>query len=332
LLNGGVLFSPARCDADAIAPAPLDGPALPVAVVDGSAGGPCDTVAVVAAYSPSPGAPALGSAYPSGGDAKGGAAFERASFTREIVIIVVLPPSPAPPPPHGPERGPYRPAGPGAERPPVGPDLGAAAAQAGASRGDGAAFEAPADSGGTTATAEQRPAPDTVPGAAANGTLSAWAVASAALATSLVVPHEVSLPSSAVVRQRVGEGSTVTAAAHREPAAAPVEPESPGSGGQPSADSERPAAAAPLPRAIELLAEGVTLGATALERAVQALAEPLDPAGGGLSGVLPWLGLSSWVVAAVLAGEAARRSLTRRAAPAPALPGGLTGLLPEAES
>jgi hypothetical protein len=88
-----------------------------------------------------------------------------------------------------------------------------------------------------------------------------------------------------------------------------------------------PGALAALPLAQGLLAEGAVIGAGAAGRAVNALTEPLLTAEGGSSAFLYWVGCSSWVVAAALACEAARRSWRRRTAlaSAPSLP-------PEADS
>jgi hypothetical protein len=100
----------------------------------------------------------------------------------------------------------------------------------------------------------------------------------------------------------------------------------PGGPGESAADTR--AIALPPPKG--LLVEGVTVGAAAAERAVQALAEPILAAGDGPADLLYWAGLSSWVAAAALACEGARRYWQRRAAqPAPALAS--SDLLPEAD-
>jgi hypothetical protein len=87
-----------------------------------------------------------------------------------------------------------------------------------------------------------------------------------------------------------------------------------------------PGALAALPLAQGLLAEGVALGAGAAGRAVNALTEPLSAAEGGSGAFLYWVGVSSWVAAAALACEGARRSWRRRTALAAA-----AGLPPEAD-
>jgi hypothetical protein len=88
------------------------------------------------------------------------------------------------------------------------------------------------------------------------------------------------------------------------------------------------ALAASLPAARGLLAEGATCAVSAVGRAVEALAEPLRTEAGGTAGLLYWVGFSSWVVAAALACEGARRSRRR---PTLALPATTAALPPEAD-
>jgi hypothetical protein len=64
---------------------------------------------------------------------------------------------------------------------------------------------------------------------------------------------------------------------------------------------------ASAPQVATLLTEGVSLGVTVLERAVGALAEPMLDAASAPHNVLYWVGVSSWVAAAALAGETLRR-------------------------
>jgi hypothetical protein len=73
------------------------------------------------------------------------------------------------------------------------------------------------------------------------------------------------------------------------------------------------------PQAAGLLTDAVFSGLATLERAVQNLTEPVAGAAPSGAALLYWLGLSSWLVAGVLAWEAFRRC---RVAPAPALLGG----------
>jgi hypothetical protein len=79
---------------------------------------------------------------------------------------------------------------------------------------------------------------------------------------------------------------------------------------------------ASVPQVATLLTEGVSLGVTALERAVRALAEPMLDAGGAPHDVLYWMGVSSWLVAAALAGETVRRRLPQFQTTVPSLFGG----------
>jgi hypothetical protein len=78
------------------------------------------------------------------------------------------------------------------------------------------------------------------------------------------------------------------------------------------ADQVAAALAASLPAARGLLAEGATVAVGAVERAVEALANPLQVVEGGSSSALYWVGASAWVVAAALACEGARRSWRRQ--------------------
>jgi hypothetical protein len=100
-------------------------------------------------------------------------------------------------------------------------------------------------------------------------------------------------------------------------------PESPKKGPVLLGPPNEPAAnigAAALPPGKGLLVEGAALGVTAVGRAVGALVEPMLSAGSGSTDLLFWLGVSSWVAAAALACEGARRCWLRRPAqPAPAL-------------
>jgi hypothetical protein len=99
--------------------------------------------------------------------------------------------------------------------------------------------------------------------------------------------------------------------------AAADQPPSPRQGPSPPADQGMPmpdALAASLPLARGLLVEGVALGVGRVECAVQALTEPLLTAEGSSAVFLYWAGFSSWVVAAAMACEAARRSWRRRPA------------------
>ncbi|HEX5271363.1 MAG TPA: hypothetical protein VFW33_12780 [Gemmataceae bacterium] len=88
------------------------------------------------------------------------------------------------------------------------------------------------------------------------------------------------------------------------------------------------ALAASLPLAQGLLAEGATVAVGAVERAVEALTDPLRAVEGGSAGLLYWVGCSSWVAAAALACEGARRAWRRR----PALAAAPSDLTPEGDS
>jgi hypothetical protein len=116
-----------------------------------------------------------------------------------------------------------------------------------------------------------------------------------------------------------GAADVAVGAEPRLPHKAPLLPAGPGA-------RVPDALAAALPLAHGLLAEGVALGAGAAERAVNALTEPLLAAEGESGAFLYWVGFSSWVVAAALACEGARRSWRRRTALAAA-----AGLPPEGD-
>jgi hypothetical protein len=176
------------------------------------------------------------------------------------------------------------------------------------------------------------PAPEAVPTGAANTpiahgpeplALSGYSLGSLMGSASAVM-------SSFVVRTWAGEVTVPLLTGGRDAISEPNPLASREHGALASADQDEHGgeAPAPLPQAAGLLTEGVTLGATALERAVEALTEPLGSVDSGSAGALYWLGCSSWLVAAALACEAARRTLPRR--PADALPR-LANLLPEGE-
>ena len=63
------------------------------------------------------------------------------------------------------------------------------------------------------------------------------------------------------------------------------------------------------PQVAPLLTEGVSMGVTALELGMRALAEPILDATGPPHNVLYWVGISSWLLAGALACEAVRRRL-----------------------
>jgi hypothetical protein len=136
--------------------------------------------------------------------------------------------------------------------------------------------------------------------------------------------------SSFVVRTWAGEVTGTLLTAGRDAITEPKPLASQDHGALPAAGQEQLSAdaLAVLPQAAGLLTDGVTQGVTALERAVEALTEPLGSVETGSGDALYWLGCSSWLVAAALACEAARRTLPRR--PAEALPR-LANLLPEGE-
>ena len=75
--------------------------------------------------------------------------------------------------------------------------------------------------------------------------------------------------------------------------------------------------ALPNPQGASLLTAGMTLDIARLERAIQALVAPMVEEGS--KDLFYWLGLSSWLVAAALACEAARRRLGQRPPPSPTL-------------
>jgi hypothetical protein len=113
----------------------------------------------------------------------------------------------------------------------------------------------------------------------------------------------------------------------------PAEPDSPGNVALPPGNHDERAPDAELvalPRLEGLITEGVQLGTSALERAARALAEPMLSADAASAGVLYWLGFSSWLLAAALAGEGARRCLLRGPQNS-ASPPRTTDLLPEAD-
>jgi len=89
-----------------------------------------------------------------------------------------------------------------------------------------------------------------------------------------------------------------------------------------SADSLRAEWAASVPQVASLLTEGVTVGVTAIERAVLTLAEPILDAGSASHDVLYWVGVSTWFVAVALAGETLRRRFPQFQTSAPSLFGG----------
>jgi hypothetical protein len=89
-----------------------------------------------------------------------------------------------------------------------------------------------------------------------------------------------------------------------------------------SPDGARREWLASAPQVATLLTEGVTLGVTALERAVGALAEPMLDAASAPHDVLYWVGVSSWVAAAALAAETVRRRFPQLQTSAPSLFGG----------
>jgi hypothetical protein len=66
------------------------------------------------------------------------------------------------------------------------------------------------------------------------------------------------------------------------------------------------------PQTANLLLGSITAGTAALDRAVQEWLAPLRDAGGPLARSLYWVGTATWVTAAVLAAEGARRYLVRR--------------------
>jgi hypothetical protein len=73
----------------------------------------------------------------------------------------------------------------------------------------------------------------------------------------------------------------------------------------------------PGPQGAGLLTAGMTLDIARLERAIQALVAPMVEEGS--KDLFYWLGLSSWLLAAALACEAARRRLGQRPPPSPTL-------------
>ncbi|MCI0460532.1 MAG: hypothetical protein L0Z62_26560 [Gemmataceae bacterium] len=87
---------------------------------------------------------------------------------------------------------------------------------------------------------------------------------------------------------------------------------------------------ASAPQGASLLTEGVTWGATALERAVQALVEPMLDVE-GKPNTLYWLGVSSGIVAAALACEGVRRRFGHPATQEPAFAVGSSDLPPEGQ-
>jgi hypothetical protein len=133
---------------------------------------------------------------------------------------------------------------------------------------------------------------------------------------------------------RSNETTADASGAGRETDHAPRQLLPAGSAGSPQTGQPDPVVEAPapvLPLGAGLLAEGVLSGVATLGRAVKALVEP-GAAEGRRSGWLFWTGVSSWLVAVGLAGEAARRYLSRRAQERPALPLGPADLPSEANT
>jgi hypothetical protein len=123
---------------------------------------------------------------------------------------------------------------------------------------------------------------------------------------------------------RAAEGACEVDASDPVSASAPAPGKSaaPGEGGPARENQARHGPRAeppPSPLRAGLLTEGVTIDLAALGRAISGLVEPTQDGRGGASGTLAWLGLSSWLVAAALACEGARRAWARRAAANPAL-------------
>jgi hypothetical protein len=173
----------------------------------------------------------------------------------------------------------------------------------------------------------------------------------AALLTAVGPPHvaESPGPKGSAFGASAGSSSLVAAAAIVRPSGTdlapaapalvrgrievPAEPDSPGNAALPPGHhNERSPGTeiAALPRLEGLITEGVQLGTAALERAAQALAEPMLSADGAADGILYWLGLSSWLLAAALAGEGVRRCLLRSPQDS-ALSPRSTDLLPETD-
>jgi hypothetical protein len=176
------------------------------------------------------------------------------------------------------------------------------------------------------------PAPEAVPTGAANTPIAHGPETLALSGYSLgsLMGSASAVMSSFVVRTWASDVTATILAVGRDAISEPKPLASREHGALPSADQDEHSGDAPaaLPQAAGLLTEGVTLGVTALERAVEALTEPLGSVDSGSAGALYWLGCSSWLVAAALACEAARRTLSRR--PAGTLPR-LANLLPEGE-
>jgi hypothetical protein len=206
--------------------------------------------------------------------------------------------------------------------------------------GDLLAAGAPPVFGARAAAPEHAPRPDTGPAALPEQAPAATAAAMAPRGPEAPVPGGSSLAAVAgsasalvwsfVVHSSGGAASVALVGAGRyTPTELLLSPPVGGSPSPGSPDEGAPdAGPAPLPLAAGLLTDGVRLGVTALERAVDALTEPLGRPEAGGADVLYWVGCSSWVVAAALACEAARRCLRRhRAGEPPRLP----GLLPEGE-
>jgi hypothetical protein len=196
----------------------------------------------------------------------------------------------------------------------------------------GAPFEAP----------PERPGPPSPPAAffgavasllGTDGPAVAWAAGNesaraaerlAGEAAAPALPSEPAPAAPAIFVLRAAEGVCEVDAL--EPACtsapAPVKSAAPGDSGPARESLVRHAPRAeppPSPLRAGLLTEGVNFDLAALGRAISGLVEPTQDGRGVASGTLSWLGLSSWLVAAALACEGARRAWARRAAANPAL-------------
>ncbi len=255
----------------------------------------------------------------SGGNATGGFGPVLVITTADVVFAGPAPAAFASAD-RGPARAPSRPADGDSGSPPSGTPS-AAAAPGGTGGGPDWVF-----------ASETRPGPSAgPPSSGASGAAPARGAESArAGALALAAPAPSAAPAVLPLVVSRGDGEADTARPSREVIHGPRAPLSPGDGGaRPEGPEERGhEAAAPdaLPRAAGPLTEGLLLGVGNLGRAVEALVDPTaagrDPTAG-----LYWLGVSSWLLAAALAWEAARRGRARRAERHPSL----TALPPETD-
>jgi hypothetical protein len=162
----------------------------------------------------------------------------------------------------------------------------------------------PAPAGTTGPTSESTPAHEV--GRLDRAALAASAgVAAAALSPALVPAPGTEGVATTLAAAHVGLGGRATQESVLEVLAEPA-PEPPTETAPPPSDRAFP------PQTANLLLGGITAGTAALDRAMQEWLAPLRDAGGPLARSLYWVGTATWVTAAALAAEGARRYLVRR--------------------